>query len=82
MFQSLGQGFGAYKFSLGLNTNFILNDQNHNEHDPAVLSFDSIGNIIERQYWLFNYCYGTQNDFTDESWTKFAAKVIKLKAFA
>lgn len=54
----------------------MLNDQFHNEFRSArTWEYDL------DKYYLYGKFYGKQNEYTDETWKVFAARIIKLKAF-
>lgn len=49
----------------------------HNETGPARIFKD----FPHHEYFLNNYKYGTESNYTNESWAKFAARIMKLRAF-
>lgn len=74
---------GYFKIFYNPECFYYKNNDFHNEYGPAYTEYYNeymIGEDIE-EYYLYDKYFGNQNDFTKESWAKFAAKYIKLRAF-
>jgi len=56
---------------------YRFNGERHNAFGPAYIRYNS----DDVHYCLYGKKIGSQNDFTNETWIKFAARLIKLKAF-
>ena len=59
-------------YSDNIAVDFCENVQNHNNKNAAYINYSGF-----KALWLNGKCYGTNNDFTKQSWRRF----VKLKAF-
>lgn len=60
----------------GYNKFYFINGKRH-RIDGAARDMNT-----EKEYYLFGKFYGDESKFTDETWTIFAQRILKLKAFA
>jgi hypothetical protein len=57
---------------------FFKNGKDHNSKNAAYVEhYTFISKYIEKYFYLNGKCYGTNNDFTKQSWRKF----VKLQVF-